>query len=73
MKKLTIVLAVAAMLGSNAAFAQTTGRGASQATTNAGGNNGMAWAIGLGCLGVVATVVGITAASAASSPSTFGH
>jgi hypothetical protein len=73
MKKIAILMAVLAMLGTNAAHAQnTTGKG-SAAGSSAGTNNGMAWIVGLGSLGVLGTVVGITAASASSSPNTFSH
>ena len=67
-------MAVLAMLGSNDAFAQSnkTGKGAAESTSG-GMSNGMAWAVGLGALGVLGTVVGVTAASAAGSPSSFGH
>ncbi|HLB53266.1 MAG TPA: hypothetical protein VJK48_06145 [Chlamydiales bacterium] len=72
MKKIAFLMGVVAMLGSNAAFAQDTGKGAN-AGTQAGYTSDAAWGVGLGCLAVLATVVGITAASASNSPSTFSH
>lgn len=58
---------------SNAGFAQQqTGRGAAAGKTN-GSSDGFAWGIGLGGLAVLATVVGLTASSATSTPSTFSH
>jgi hypothetical protein len=76
MKKLTVLVAVLATFGTNAAFAQTatpatTGKGAAAARTK--GSNAFAWGIGLGALAVVGTVVGIVAASASSDTSTFSH
>jgi hypothetical protein len=75
MKKITMLIAVLAMVGSNSAFAQNNnmGKGAA-ASTNTGSSNGyMSWLVGLGSLAVLGTVVGLSAASASSSPSTFGH
>ncbi len=67
-------MAVVAMLAGNAAFAQgNMGRGAQQGTTYASNDDSFAWGIGLGGLAVLGIVVGLTAASAASSPSTFSH
>ncbi|HEY4255383.1 MAG TPA: hypothetical protein VGM34_03445 [Chlamydiales bacterium] len=73
MKKLTVLFAVLATLGTNAAFAQpaTTGKGAAAARTN--GSNAFAWGITLGAVAVVGTVVGIVAASASSNSSSFSH
>lgn len=70
MKKFVVLFALVASLTSNVGFAQSAGRG-SQAGSS--GSTEMAWGVGLVGLGVVATVVGLTAASAASSPSTFSH
>lgn len=70
MKKFGLLLTAVAMLSANAAHAQS-GNGA-----NAGKNaatNDFAWGIALGGLAVVAVVVGVVAASASSSPSTFSH
>ena len=78
MKKLTILMAVLAMVGSNSAFAQSSqnnnsmGKGAAAGTSN-GNSGGMAWLVGLGALAVLGTVVGITVATATSSPSSYGH
>ena len=73
MKKLFVMLAVVASLTSNAAFAQSSssGRGAAAAKNNA--SDDFAWGIGLVGLGVLATVVGLTAATAAQSPSAHSH
>ena len=70
MKKFTVLFTVLTLLAGNSAFAQT-GQGANAGSS--AGSDGMAWGVGLGALAVLATVVGITAASAASSPSTFSH
>ncbi|MBI3900598.1 MAG: hypothetical protein HY324_00445 [Chlamydiia bacterium] len=72
MKKLTFLMGVLAMVGSNAAFAQDTGK-AANAGSQAGYTTEAAWGIGLGSLAVLATVVGITVASASSTPSTFSN
>ena len=76
MKKITMLMAVLAILGTNTTFAQSNnsnmGKGAA-AGSNTGSNGGMAWAVGLGSLAVLATVAGITAASASSDPSTYSH
>lgn len=75
MKKITMLMAVLAMLGTNTTFAQSSsnmGKGAA-AGSSTGSNGGVAWAIGLGSLAVLATVAGITAASASSDPSTYSH
>ena len=71
MKKLAMIVALAASLVGNSAFAQNTrtGVGASQACTI--NNNGFAWGIGLGGLAVLGAVVGVTAATASSSH--FSH
>jgi hypothetical protein len=74
MKKTMMLIAVLAMVGSNSAFAQSNmGKGAA-ASTNTGSSNGyMNWLVGIGSLAVLGTVVGLSASSAASSPSSFGH
>ena len=79
MKKTMMLIAVLAMVGSNSAFAQSynskndMGRG-SAASTNTGSSNGyMNWVVGIGSLALLGTVVGLSASSAASSPSSFGH
>ena len=73
MKKLAFVLAAVATL--NGAYAQDTmkpmGSGA-QASSDYGSNH-MAWGIGLGTLAVVGLVVGLTAGTSASDPSSFSH
>ncbi len=74
MKKFAILLTVFAVLGNSGAYAQerkSTGYGAAASSTSS--NDNMAWLIGLGIVGVVATVVGITVASATTTPSSYGH
>ncbi len=73
MKKMAILLTVFAVLGNSNAYAQEkkTGYGAVASSTSS--NDNMAWLIGLGIVGVVATVVGITVASATSTPSSYSH
>ena len=76
MKKFTIILATVAVLMSNGAFAQTAkskGQANAAQAGNMSSSDNFAWGIGLGALAVVGVVVGITAASASSSPSTFSH
>lgn len=76
MKKFTIFLAILAMLGTNETFAFARnrpgmGKGAA-AGANTGSNN-MVWLVGLGTAGLVGTVVGLAASSAAREPSTYSH
>ncbi len=75
MKKLTVLLAVFATLVGNTGYAQTPksqmGRGASAGKNTA--SDSFAWGIGLGGLAVLGVVVGLTAAAASSTPSTFSH
>lgn len=75
MKKMTIVLALAATLMSNGAFAQANknnmGAGA-QAGTSCSYNK-FAWGLGLGMLVVLGIVVGVTAAAGVDGPHTFSH
>jgi len=69
MKKVTALLTVLALLGSNAAFAQTTtttGKAAAASRSTAS-NNGFAWGIGLGALTVLGLVVGFTCGMGASN------
>jgi len=74
MKKLTILVAAFAMLGTNAAFADTTSStGKAASAGKSSGSNAFAWGIGLGTLAVVGTVVGVVAATASSSSSSFSH
>jgi purine-cytosine permease-like protein len=73
MKKLTVLLAVVLMMGSNSAFAAPMNSGKGAAASSNTESDDFAWVVGLGALAVLATVVGITAASASSTPSTFGH
>ncbi len=75
MKKFTVLLAVMATLVGNSAFAQNdmyTGRGANSAKSTAT-NNDFQWVIGLGGLAILGVVVGLTAASAASTAPTYSH
>jgi len=70
MKKIAMLLTVMTFV-TNSTFAQTTGKGATTSANVASDN--FAWGIGLGALAALGVVVGVTAASAASSPSTFSH
>lgn len=69
MKRFALILTVIATLAGNSAFAQT-GRGAAAGSNGA---SGFSWGIAIGGLAVLGVVVGITAAAASSSPSTFSH
>lgn len=70
MKKITALLTAVALLGSNAAFAQTGGTGkAATASRNTASSNGFAWGIGLGALAVLGIVVGFTCGMAAGNNS----
>ena len=71
MKKMTAILTVMALLLVNAGHAQSNGKGAAAGTTAA--NNDFAWVIGLGGVALLGVVVGVTAAAATSSPSSFSH
>jgi len=73
MKNIAILVAAFTMLSSNVAFAQSRGSGASSSATSASDNKMVEWGVGIGVLAVVATVVGISVAYAASTPSTYGH
>jgi len=75
MKKMAMIMATVAMLGVNSGFAQSqqTGKSASSSCQATCANGGMVWLIGLGSLAVLATLVGVTVSSSASTPSTFGH
>lgn len=72
MKKMAFILSVFAMLANNGLYAQDSNMGKAPV---AGQNNNkdVSWGVALGSLAVLATVVGITAASASSSPSTFSN
>ena len=76
MKKFTMFIAILAMLGTNEAFAfarnrPATGKGAAAGANT--GSNKMVWLVGLGTAGLVGTVVGLAASSAAREPSTYSH
>ncbi len=60
-----------AMFAGNAASADNLGQGATAAGTSL--NTDFAWGPALGGLALVGVVVGVTAAAATSSPSTFSH
>ena len=70
MKKAALLLTVFAILAGIPAHAQTRGSGASQARD---ASSSFAWGVGLVGLAVIGVVVGVTAAAAASTPSTFSH
>lgn len=69
MKKLGFILTVVACLAGNVAHAQT-GKGASAGSNGA---SDFSWGIAIGGLAVLGVVVGVTAAAASSTPSTFSH
>jgi hypothetical protein len=71
MKKFSILLAIVATLVGNTAQAQTMGKASSSAKQAS--NDDFNWGIGLGAIAVLATVVGLTAASAASTPNTYSN
>jgi hypothetical protein len=77
MKKFTAMMTAVALLCGSAAQAQqtpapkSTGRAAASSRSSSSG--WVALGIGLSGLAVLGVVVGLTAASAASSPSTFSH
>ncbi|MDE3055130.1 MAG: hypothetical protein KGI80_00315 [Verrucomicrobiota bacterium] len=71
MKKIAFLTGLIAMLGNNGLFAQEMMNKAPQNGSCPSYNTEAAWGVGLGCLAVLATVVGITVSSAASTPSTY--
>ncbi len=79
MKKIVGLMAVLALTFGNAAFAQNKngngngnmGQGAYQAGVSA--SDDFSWAPAIGGIAVLGVVVGLTAAAAASTPSTFSH
>lgn len=71
MKKLSIILALAATLVGSNAHAQTSGKAASMAKNN--GSDDFQWGIGLMGVAILGVVVGLTAASAASSPNSYSN
>jgi hypothetical protein len=74
MKALITLCVAVAMLASSTVQAQqsgSTGRGAVNGTNS--GSSSFAWGMGLGGLAIIGTVVGVVAATASSSPSTFSH
>lgn len=75
MKKFAIVMAIAATLVGNAGYAQTNKPKMGNAAQSGGtySTSNFAWGIGLGALAIFGVVVGITAAAASSSPSSFTH
>lgn len=71
MKKFVILLAAFATVVGTPAHGQTTGRAASAAKSTT--NDNFQWGIALFGLAVFGTVVGLTVASASSTPSTFSN
>ena len=71
MKKFTILLATIALIAGNTAQAQTTGKAAAAAKQTS--NDDFCWGIALVGLAVLGTVVGLTAASAASDPISYSN
>lgn len=70
MKKFSILLAIVVTLAGNVASAQTMGRNNAPAKHKVS-DDGFNWGIGLVGVAVLGIVVGLTAASAASTPSTY--
>lgn len=73
MKKALTMLLTSMLLIGNVAHAAPKPKGQAAVDSANAGSNGFAWGFAIGGLAVIGTVVGITAASAASSPSTFSH
>lgn len=70
MKKISLILAIVATLAGSNGYAQNNGKGAAAGKSS---SSDFAWGIGLTGLAVLGVVVGVTAAAAASSPSSFSH
>lgn len=64
-----MIIATVATLTNSSAFAQTTKSTGAAAQAGTYSSDSFAWGIGLGALAVVATVVGVTVASAVSTNS----
>ncbi len=73
MKKFITLLAFAALLSGNVAQAQNNTPSRPPAPRNNTQNDDFCWGIGLVGLAVLGTVVGLTAASAASSPTSYSN
>jgi hypothetical protein len=73
MKKFITLLAFAALLSGNVAQAQTNTPNRPPAPKTNVKNDDFCWGIGLVGLAVIGTVVGLTAASAASSPVSYSN
>lgn len=73
MKKYATILALAATLMSNGAFAQSSNTGAGALAARTYSNDAFAWGIGLGMLAVVGVIVGVTVGAATGGPSSFSH
>jgi hypothetical protein len=65
MKKITVLVAMVALLGSNAAFAQSMEKNKKPPCPSA--SNDFAWGIGLAGLAVIGVVAGLTASMASGS------
>lgn len=73
MKKFVALLTIVATLSGSVANAQQPATGKSAAAGKSSATDNFAWGIGLAGLAGLGVVVGIVAASASSSPSTFSH
>lgn len=69
MKKLSVLFAALTVLLGNTALADSTGKG-SYAGRNSG-SDGFQWGIAIGAAAAIGTVVGLTVATAASSPVSY--
>lgn len=72
MKKFTILLAIVATLAGNVASAQTMSK-PNMPAKNKVTDDGFNWGIGLVGMAVLGVVVGLTAASASSTPNTYSN
>ena len=70
MKKIAVLLTVFSFAFANIGHAQPTGSAVSGGSQT---GSEFAWAIGLGALATLGVVIGVTASSAGTSPTTFSH
>lgn len=70
MKRLSVLVTIMAILAGSAGYAQPTGKAAASGKNSA---DSFAWGPAIGGLAVIGIVVGITAASATNSTSSFSH
>ena len=70
MKKFVTLLVIASMFAGNVQAAAPAGQGAARSSQN---GESFGWAVGLGGLAAIGVVVGVVAATASQSNSTFSH